>query len=355
MANIYKNGVIELHELLTRAGASMGANMLIPDLQRPYVWTPKQVTRLLDSLIRGWPFGTLLMWKVTNAEFSGIPSRPFWSHVDRTEGRVGAQVSKMNPPSEYQMVLDGQQRVQSLLLALGGDDWGFKQEDRAWTEELTEQRPRGRQAKNRHWSKASLCLDLHDFLRQYRANEDKLVSVDFETALVWAVTDSDGQSKFPKPLNYSNPIELMKPGRHLRLSRIWSAVIPDASLMERNFKTVLRKLLPENGFSEAQTNDLIVPMAELMVTLRDVKLAKVAFLELQPYNSTIWTQEEYNEAVVSIFTRLNSAGRPLSKEEITLAWLKVGWESGKTGGQSTGECFDALAKELKGAWAGVGD
>jgi len=26
------------------------------------------------------------------------------------------------------MVLDGQQRVQSLLLALGGDDWGFKLE-----------------------------------------------------------------------------------------------------------------------------------------------------------------------------------------------------------------------------------
>ncbi|WP_410477861.1 DUF262 domain-containing protein [Myxococcus sp. MxC21-1] len=29
----------------------------MPDLQRPYVWTPNQVTLLVDSLLRGWPFG----------------------------------------------------------------------------------------------------------------------------------------------------------------------------------------------------------------------------------------------------------------------------------------------------------
>jgi uncharacterized protein with ParB-like and HNH nuclease domain len=94
------------------------------------VWTPNQVTLLIDSLIRGWPFGTLLLWKVNHQELEGIPFRPFWTVVNRTGDANGAQVTQMNPPASYHMVLDGQQRVQSLLLALGGDDWGFTLEDR---------------------------------------------------------------------------------------------------------------------------------------------------------------------------------------------------------------------------------
>jgi len=35
-----------------------------PNSAKPYVWTPNQISLLVDSLIRGWPFGTLLMWKV---------------------------------------------------------------------------------------------------------------------------------------------------------------------------------------------------------------------------------------------------------------------------------------------------
>lgn len=89
--------------------------MLIPDLQRPYLWTPNQVTLLIDSLVRGWPFGTLLLWRVSHQEVQEIPFRPFWTVCDRTEEASGAQVAQMNPPADYHMVLDGQQRVQSLL------------------------------------------------------------------------------------------------------------------------------------------------------------------------------------------------------------------------------------------------
>src|SRR5580658_9484003 len=44
--------------------ATADATLVIPDLQRPYVWTPRQVTLLVDSLFRGWPFGSLLIWEV---------------------------------------------------------------------------------------------------------------------------------------------------------------------------------------------------------------------------------------------------------------------------------------------------
>src|SRR5262245_56278019 len=95
-----------------------------------------QVSLLVDSLIRGWPFGTLLMWKVGQGELQNIPHRQFWRVVERTADGDGSVVSRKDPPAFYHMVLDGQQRVQSLLLALGGDGWGIKLEDRDWAQEL---------------------------------------------------------------------------------------------------------------------------------------------------------------------------------------------------------------------------
>ncbi len=98
MANIYESKSEELHQLIDRASNSTGATVVIPDLQRPYVWDPTQVILLIDSLIRGWPFGTLLMWKVDQSQIGRIPHREFWQVVDRTDESVGAAVKRRDPP-----------------------------------------------------------------------------------------------------------------------------------------------------------------------------------------------------------------------------------------------------------------
>jgi len=43
VANIYESREEEIHALLNRASAVSGATVVIPDLQRPYVWEPNQV------------------------------------------------------------------------------------------------------------------------------------------------------------------------------------------------------------------------------------------------------------------------------------------------------------------------
>lgn len=35
----------------------------IPAFQRGYVWEPSQVAFLLDSLYKGFPIGTIFLWK----------------------------------------------------------------------------------------------------------------------------------------------------------------------------------------------------------------------------------------------------------------------------------------------------
>jgi hypothetical protein len=348
MANIYEVRNEELHVLLKESATD--ATVLIPDLQRPYVWTPNQVTLLVDSLIRGWPFGTLLMWKVKEGGLQEIPHRGFWQVVDRTKDGNGNEVLSKNPPGSYHMVLDGQQRLQSLLLALAGDAWGFKLEDRDWAEELQGRRPRGR--RDGRWSKASLSFDLDCFLEEYTKSRNNLQTVDFGKVLQWVITDPvSGQSTGGKPNNYQGPLlrsyEPQHKGRFVRLFRLWHAAEPNPNLKEAHFRDKLKPLFRDEEVPDEKAEKLLPPMAELMTTLRDLKLSKVTYLELVPFDPDIWTEVSYNDAIVNIFTRLNTAGRTLTREEITFAWLKVGWNRAETNGKTAGDCFKELLEELK--------
>ena len=348
MANIYEQQSVPLHELLDKASSDRGATILIPDLQRPYVWSPNQVTLLVDSLIRGWPFGTLLMWKVGTGELQNIPHRQFWRVVDRTSLSDSLAGDRKDPPASFHMVLDGQQRVQSLLLALGGDGWGFRLEDRDWMQETADRRPRGRVGKYRHWSKASLCFDLDSFLAAYEVARN-ILAIDYRNVLSWVITDpSDGQSNWPKPANYEEALVKASAhaGRFVRLSRLWETAGQDGNVKEAQFRTKLATLFQDESIPAAKTSTVLFPLGELMTTLRDVKLSKVTYLELRAFNEELWSEDSYNDAIVNIFTRLNTAGRTLTREEITLAWLKVGWDSTKTRNNSAGECFEELLAEL---------
>jgi len=291
------------------------------------------------------------MWKVNHDALHAIPHREFWQVVDRTDAGVGAKMIRRDPPATYHMVLDGQQRVQSLLLALCGDGWGFKLEDRRWSEELTGTRPRGRRPKYPHWSKGTLCFDLLAFLEEYQQCED-VIGIDYRNVLVWAITDpANGQSTWSKPDNYNDPLPKTfskeNKGRLLRLGRLWSAVAANPNLKEKQFRDQLAPFLEEHAVAAETVSELLSPMGELMSTLRDIKLSKITYLELRPYDDTLWTEDEYNGAVVNIFTRLNTAGRTLTREEITFAWLKVGWDESATGNRTAGACFETLLQQIR--------
>ena len=343
MSNFYSHQKKFLGELINQAMSTPehGANILIPDLQRPFVWKPTQVTLLMDSIIRGWPFGTLLLWKLKDSDLPRFPHRCFYRTVNRTDEENGNLVDMQQPPAEYLMVLDGQQRLQSLLLAVGGDEWGFKLKDTDWALELHSRKTR--QTSYPHWSMGSLCFDTAAFLEEYKLNGGKLLALDFTKVLRWMVTKPvGGQSTHSKPDSYEESLlrtfDPANDGRYIRFSRIWHAVKEDAQLKEKDFRLRLQELLKDWKVGASNQAELIDPLAELMTTIRDIKLSEVSFLQVNNY-SEIWSQDEYNDAIVNIFTRLNTAGRTLTREEITLAWLKTGWPDA---GKSFGELKDKL-------------
>ena len=39
-------------------------DLVLPAIQREFVWRPDQICRFFDSLMQGFPFGTFLYWRV---------------------------------------------------------------------------------------------------------------------------------------------------------------------------------------------------------------------------------------------------------------------------------------------------
>lgn len=78
----------------------------VPHFQRDFRWGWEDVRRLFDSIVKGYPIGSLLLW---------TRSSP------KQELNLGALRIKAAATSEAYWVVDGQQRLTSLANALHKD------------------------------------------------------------------------------------------------------------------------------------------------------------------------------------------------------------------------------------------
>jgi uncharacterized protein with ParB-like and HNH nuclease domain len=88
----------------------------LPNIQRPFVWSEEQICRLFDSILREYPISTLLVWKTK----SRIRRRKF---IDNFKPEHLHRLSDFHIPEDDKkkcLVLDGQQRLQSLYIGLKG-------------------------------------------------------------------------------------------------------------------------------------------------------------------------------------------------------------------------------------------
>lgn len=87
----------------------------IPQFQRDFVWTKEKSAKLLDSILKGYPIGTFVLWKTKES-----------LRVVRNLGKVKLPDT---PAGDFvQHVLDGQQRLTSLFASVKG--LTIKREDR---------------------------------------------------------------------------------------------------------------------------------------------------------------------------------------------------------------------------------
>lgn len=76
----------------------------LPDLQRPFVWKDNKVRELLDSMLKGYPIGYIMLWDSPD-------------NYDK-KGSIGTDEKMFKQPDD--LVIDGQQRLTALLASLYG-------------------------------------------------------------------------------------------------------------------------------------------------------------------------------------------------------------------------------------------
>lgn len=99
-ATTSRNQDFRIQEL---AGLVRSGQIRIPEFQRSFRWTASDVLALFDSILRGYPFGGMLLWR-----------------RDAPKGRltIGALEIDADERNDALWVIDGQQRITSLVNAV---------------------------------------------------------------------------------------------------------------------------------------------------------------------------------------------------------------------------------------------
>ena len=83
----------------------LAGEIVLPDIQREYVWSGSQIPRLLDSLNNQWPVGSVLLWRTS----LDIPTK------------TAAVVQETPTGVRPSILLDGQQRLSTLARVMAPD------------------------------------------------------------------------------------------------------------------------------------------------------------------------------------------------------------------------------------------
>jgi len=87
--------------ILQLATRVLEGDIILPEFQRPFVWKPRQVLELMDSVYRNYPIGSLLVWE-SNQKLASKRSIADLEVAERSE----------KYPVNY--LLDGQQRLSAI-------------------------------------------------------------------------------------------------------------------------------------------------------------------------------------------------------------------------------------------------
>ena len=115
--------------------SEINVSYFLPDIQRDYVWLnnprEKKIEQLFDSILRGYPIGTFLFWKLKKTDIETDKNKDskdklnfqLYKFIENYDIRhlynEKINIEKVNS-DDLNIVLDGQQRLTSLYIGLKG-------------------------------------------------------------------------------------------------------------------------------------------------------------------------------------------------------------------------------------------
>jgi hypothetical protein len=115
----------------------------LPAIQREFVWEPEKIISLFDSIMRGYPISSFLFWQLKE---ESLGKWEVYRFIENAKKGTHNELANTDGVRQMMLVLDGQQRLTSLLVGLKGT-YTIKIKYRRWND------PKA-------WVKQRLYLDL---------------------------------------------------------------------------------------------------------------------------------------------------------------------------------------------------
>jgi len=187
---------------------------LIPAIQREFVWDESQILDLFDSVLRGYPIGSFLFWRVSGEYAENRVKYKFVKnyiedpiHPEELNEVTYHNIRYMDefesPPNRINLVLDGQQRLTSFYIGLKGsytmkqpnkrrdrlDSWDRKQlylnilsptnkEKNGRKYQFEFKKPEPGHSSGEYWYRVGDVLQVNDFAEEVERVIDDIKGID---------------------------------------------------------------------------------------------------------------------------------------------------------------------------------
>ena len=258
-----------------RAVDQINRSHFLPAIQRPYVWTQDQVVALFDSLMKGYPISSFLFWELKPENRGNWDIYRFIENFKQDETRN----ETVDPDGrDITLVLDGQQRLTSLLIGLRGT-YTIKLKNKRWDNPSA-------------WVRQRLYLDLFK-----DAGAEDPDSDDIDIAYGFKFSSEE-----------------LRPDKYHLWFKVGRILDFDSEDRFDRFKDELIDSLPDE-----------VTRAQEKVARRNIeRLYRMIWKD--QIISYYTEQNQSYDRVLDIFVRANDGGAKLSKSDLLLSMITSKWE-----------------------------
>ena len=265
--------------------------IVLPAIQRDFVWDTDKIRLLFDSMMRGYPVGIILLWET----YQPIQFRYFDSHFtaeklhtfhDNTHGK------------RMKLVLDGQQRLSSIYVALKGQHEG-----------------RG------------LYLDVLSGREKDDYAEEKY---DFQFYKAADATEANASEEGPSLADYIGP-----DGKEVK-SRRYYVHVPE--IIGRDVLKLREQIAKQLKLSEEDK----LRMERNLITLSHALKGDEEILKTQTIDHKLPSEDQNRKTafdILEIFVRINTQGVSLSRSDLIVSMLRLYWKEAS-------EVLPAFIKEI---------
>ena len=267
-----------IKEAMHRIGAK---KLYLPAIQRKFVWSAPQIERLFDSIMRDFPIGTFLFWMVEEAKHNDYSFYEFIREYHERDNWKNSLAAKPHLPDELVGILDGQQRLNSMFVALQGT-YAYK-------------RPRV-------WANNPNAYPVRQFYLNVFKPEEEAEDEDYIYEFRF-LTPEDAGVVTPYTC-WCLVKDLLECKGVAEVNKYW---------------TKRKKLIPaEVEVPEATDERALDILGKLWERLTTIPI--INYFPVKNQNL---------DEVLDIFVRVNSAGTPLAKTDLLFSTIVAQWENGR--------------------------